>query len=337
MSIEQIFIRAKNNPQRVAFPEANDETTMKVAYEVKTRGYGFPILIGDDIAAIKALCNEMGYDESVFTFIDVTDENLRDSLVERYIELPDITLGPKTLKKRMADPLKFALVMEAVGDVDLTVSGFNTKTNDVILAALDILGKNPDADVITSVGLISGPHYNGSEGNVIAFSDPAVRVDPSASELASIAIMTCDTIHNITGWTPRCAMLSFSSDGSAKHAFVDKIKEAVAIANQRRPDLFIDGEFQLDSAIDPTVASKKIKRSSEVAGKANIIIFPDINAGNIGVKLMQQFGEAELFGVQLQGFRKMCIDCSRGATVEELVGNIALAIINAAEMEKKRP
>ena len=137
-------------------------------------------------------------------------------------------------------------------------------------------------------------------------------------------------------WEPRCALLSYSTDSSGNGELVEKVKTAVRIANDRRPDLKIDGEFQLDSAIVPEIAQKKVKRDSEVAGQANILIFPDLNAGNIGVKLIQQFGSADAYGPLLQGFRKICSDCSRGAPVSELVGNILFSIVRAGDLKNEK-
>ena len=140
----------------------------------------------------------------------------------------------------------------------------------------------------------------------------------------------------VTGFEPKCAMLSYSTCGSGSGELVDKVVNAVKIAKEKRPDLKIDGEFQLDSAIVPEVAAKKVKRESEVAGQANILIFPDLNAGNIGVKLIQRFAHADAYGPLLQGFKKICCDCSRGAPVSEMVGNIAISVVRAGDKENAK-
>ena len=234
----------------------------------------------------------------------------------------------------MSDPLYFALMMEAVDEVDVTFAGINSATGDIIYAAQTIVGLKSELEVASSVGIAKLPNYTFSDGsNLIAVGDCAVCPNPSASELASIAISTCDTIKSVTGWEPRCAMLSYSTDGSGSGELVEKVKMAVKLASERRPDLKIDGEFQLDSAINPDVALKKVKRESEVAGKANILIFPDLNAGNIGVKLIQTFGTADAYGPLLQGFKKICSDCSRSAPVSELVGNILFSIVRAGDLK----
>ena len=237
----------------------------------------------------------------------------------------------------MKDPLNFALMMEAVGDVDVTFAGINSSTGEVIYAAQTLIGLEDNLDTISSIGIAEMPNYTFSYGsNIIAVGDCAVCTNPSASELASIAIAACDTMKAVTGYEPRCAMLSYSTCGSGSGELVDKVTSAIKIAKEKRPDLKIDGEFQLDSAIVPEVATKKVKRESEVAGKANILIFPDLNAGNIGVKLIQRFGGANAYGPLLQGFRKICCDCSRGAPISEMVGNIAISVVRAGEKDAQK-
>jgi len=180
------------------------------------------------------------------------------------------------------------------------------------------------------LGLCDIPGFNGSEGTLLAVSDSAVCTNPNSEQLASIAISTCDTMKSLLDWEPRCAMVSYSTLGSGQGELIDKVVEAVRIANELRPDLQIDGEFQLDAAISPAVAAKKVKRESAVAGKANIVIWPDLNVGNIAVKLIQQFGKADAYGPMLQGFNKIVCDCSRGAPVSELKGNIVISAVRAA-------
>ena len=217
------------------------------------------------------------------------------------------------------------------GESTLAGSSYNgvlleLNMNDSLVFSVDRI-KSGDFDVISSVGIADIPGYTFPDGgHLLAVGDCAVCANPSASELASIAISTCDTIKSVTGWIPKCALLSYSTAGSAEGELVDKVRTAVELANERRPDLLIDGEFQLDAAICPEIAKKKVKRDSKVAGQANIVIFPDLNAGNIGVKLIQQFGHANAYGPLLQGFSMICCDCSRSAPVDELVGNIIFSV-----------
>jgi phosphate acetyltransferase len=177
------------------------------------------------------------------------------------------------------------------------------------------------------------PGFEGPEGDQIALADCGLNAEPTPEELASIAIGTCDNIRALMGWEPRVAMLSYSTDGSAESALVDKVRAAVKVAQERRPDLKIDGEFQLDSAIVPAVAEKKVRRESAVAGKANVLICPDINVGNIGVKLVQNFAHADAYGPMLQGFKKIVCDCSRSAPVSELVGNVVMSCVRSQALK----
>ena len=331
--MNEIFAKAKANPKRVAFPEANNLKMLEAMQEVSNNGYAKVIVVGN-VDEVKKLVLENKIDDSSFKYVDNLDEEYSNLVLKKYLELPNIIYGEKSLGRRMKDPLCFALMMEAIGDVDVTFAGINSSTGEIIYAAQTIIGLEDNLDTISSIGIAELPNYTFSYGsNIIAVGDCAVCPNPSASELASIAIAACDTMRAVTGYEPRCAMLSYSTCGSGSGELVDKVVSAIKIAKEKRPDLKIDGEFQLDSAIVPEVASKKVKRESDVAGQANILIFPDLNAGNIGVKLIQRFAGADAYGPLLQGFKKICCDCSRGAPVSEMVGNIAISVVRAGEKE----
>lgn len=327
--IDQIFEKAKSNPQKVVFPEALNEKMMQAAFEAGNEGYIYPILVGNK-AEIEQAIQERGYDLSVFTVVDMEDEEYRKRLIEKYIALPDTRLKEKALNRRMQDKLQFAMVMQAVGDADVTFAGIDYTTGDVLLAGQMIIGLKPGIETISSIGLCDIPGFEGSEGSLLAVGDSAVCTNPNAQQLASIAISACDTVKSLLDWQPRCACVSYSTLGSGQGELIDKVTEAVKIANELRPDLAIDGEFQLDAAISPSVAAKKVKRESKVAGKANVVIWPDLNVGNVAVKLIQQFGHADAYGPMLQGFKKVVCDCSRGAPVSELKGNIVISAVRAA-------
>lgn len=327
--IDQIFEKAKLNPQKVVFPEALNEKMMQAAFEAGNEGYIYPILVGNK-AEIEQAVKERGYDLSAFTVVDMEDEEYRRTLIEKYIALPDTRLKEKALNRRMQDKLQFAMVMQAVGDADVTFAGIDYTTGDVLLAGQMIIGLKPGIATISSIGLCDIPGFEGSEGSLLAVGDSAVCTNPNAEQLASIAISACDTVKSLLGWQPRCACVSYSTLGSGQGELIDKVTEAVKIANELRPDLAIDGEFQLDAAISPSVAAKKVKRDSKVAGKANVVIWPDLNVGNVAVKLIQQFGHADAYGPMLQGFKKVVCDCSRGAPVSELKGNIVISAVRAA-------
>lgn len=327
--IDQIFEKAKLNPQRVVFPEALNEKMMQAAYEAGTEGYIVPVLVGN-ADEIRETIAKRGYREDVFHIVDMADETYKNSLAEKYIALPETRLKEKALNRRMQDALQYAMVMQAVGEADVTFAGIDYTTGDVLLAGQMIIGMKPGITTISSIGLCDIPGYEGSEGSLLAVGDSAVCTNPNAEQLASIAISACDTVKSLLDWEPRCACVCYSTFGSGQGELVDKVTEAVKIANELRPDLAIDGEFQLDAAINPAVAQKKVKKESPVAGKANVVIWPDLNVGNVAVKLIQQFGHADAYGPMLQGFNKVVCDCSRSAPVSELKGNIVISAVRAA-------
>lgn len=331
--LDEIYKRAKTDVKRVAFPEAANEKMMQAAYETGKEGYITPVLVGD-AEALKELAKERGYDVSVFTFVDINDETYKQQIIEKYVSLPDTIFKEKAMSRRMQDPLYFAMAMEKVGEADVTFAGIDNTTGDVLMAGQMIIGMKPGISTISSIGLADIPGYEGSEGSLLAVGDSAVCTNPNAEQLASIAISACDTVRELLGWEPRCAMISYSTLGSGQGELIDKVTEALKIANELRPDLAIDGEFQLDAAIVPAVAKKKVLRESKVAGKANVLIWPDLNVGNTAVKLIQQFGHADAYGPMLQGFNSVVCDCSRGAPVSEIKGNIVISAVRAAGSKK---
>lgn len=324
---DSIIERARVAPSRIAFPEATNEKMLQAVKQSADQGICVPVLVGKG-DEIKTAADEFGIDISNWELFDSSDEEALDSLIERFVATAEF-LSVKTMKRKSKDPFYVALMMTALDDVDGVFAGIDHSTGDVIVGGQMVIGMQEGATTITSMGILEVPGWEGSEGNLLGFGDSAVCVDPSSEDLAGAAICAADTIEKLFGWEPRVALLSFSTDGSSEHALIDKVREAVRIANELRPELAIDGEFQLDTAIDPKVAAKKMKRESRVAGKANFIMYPNLEAGNIGVKLCQQFAHANAPGPFLLGFKKVVGDCSRGAPVEELVGNIAVCSVRA--------
>ncbi|MGN8737835.1 phosphate acyltransferase [Bilifractor sp. HCP3S3_D3] len=330
--LDEIYAKAKANPQKVAFPEATNEKMMQAAYETGRDGYIIPVLLGDD--QLPKLAVERGYDSSVFTFVDINNEAYRKEIIDKYVAMPDTRLKEKALNRRMADPLYYAMAMQKAGEVGVTFAGIDNTTGDVLLAAQMMIGMKPGISTISSIGLCDIPGFKGSEGSLLAIGDSAVCTNPDSEQLADIAISACETVRDLLDWEPRCAMVCYSTLGSGQGELIDKVTAALKIAQEKRPDLAIDGEFQFDAAISPEVAAKKVKRESKVAGKANVIIWPDLNVGNVGVKLIQQFGHADAYGPMLQGFNSVVCDCSRGAPVSEIKGNIIISAVRAAKMNQ---
>lgn len=329
--MENIYQRAKANPQRVAFPEATEEKILLAARECADKGICCPVLVGDP-DPIREAAQQYNIALDGIEVINAFSEAALAALIAEYTAKYPLN-SAKTMKRKSKNPLYTALMMQAVGQVDVTFAGLTCSTGDVIMAGQMVVGLQEGVSTISSVGIFNIPGYDGCEGSLLGFGDSAVCTDPDADQLAGIAIAACDTVRALVGWEPRCALLSYSTCGSGEGPLVDKVVSAVKIAQERRPDLAIDGEFQLDSAINPKVAAKKVKRESRVAGKANIIIWPDLNVGNVGVKLVQQFAHADAYGPMLQGFAKIVCDCSRGAPVSELVGNIAMSCVRAQEVK----
>lgn len=323
--------RAAARPMRVAFPEGDNETMMRAVRELADAGLAECVLVGD-AAELARLADERGVSLDGIEVVDVTDEAGNAACCERYLAHPDCKYKPKGAARRMTRPLERALIMQVLGDVDVMFAGIANATGDIILAGQTIVGLADGVETISSCGIAKVPGWDGGEGGLIGFGDSAVCVNPTPAELASIATASCDTVAALTGWDVRCALLSHSTDGSMDNELVDKVREARDIAQAARPDLKIDGEFQFDAAINPAVASKKVHHESEVAGRANLLIWPDINVGNIGVKIIQNLTGADAYGPMLQGFKKIVCDCSRSAPVSEIVGNVVMSCVRAQAM-----
>lgn len=330
--IEILIEKAKTQPKRVALPECDAVNTLLAARNILDAGIGKPVLVNDpDI--IKTTADKAGISVVDMEIVDITNESLHDELIARYMQEPRLN-SEKSYRRKLKNPIYYAMVLESIGDVDCTFCGHTSTTGEVLLAAVDVIGMQEGVECASIFALIEVQGFEGSEGNQIVFSDCGLNPAPSPSELAGIAIATCDNVRALTGWEPRAAFLSFSTLGSGDADSVKQIVEALNIAKERRPDLKMDGEFQLDAAIDPKIAANKVKRESDVAGKANILIFPELNAANIAVKLVQRFAKGKAYGHTLSGFRFPVADSSRGSTVDEMVGDIAMLVITAANQRQ---
>ena len=219
--------------------------------------------------------------------------------------------------------------MVRVGDADAMVAGIAQATQHVIVASELIIGMQEGVSTPSSFFLMDIPGYAGEEGSLLIFADAAVNPDPTPEQLADIAIASARSARELLGCAPRVAMLSFSTKGSAIHPHVDRVVKAVELTREREPKLLIDGELQADAAIVPDVARRKVKEPSHVAGKANVLIFPDLDAGNIAYKLVQRLANAAAYGPVLQGFAKPVSDLSRGSSVEDIVGATTMAVLQA--------
>lgn len=329
--IDELIAKAKGAPRRVALPEATDADTLRAARTVLDEGIAHPVLVGP-ADKVRAAAAEAGVDIAGMELVDTSDEEAADALAERYMHAGrERLVSAKGARRKVKKPLYYAMVLEDLGDVDCTFCGHVNTTGDVLMAAQMMIGLAEGVDVPSILALAQVPGFEGPEGDVIALTDCGLNPEPTEEELASIAIAACDNVRSIMGWEPRAAFVSYSTDGSGKSPSIERVRKAVDIARERRADLSMDGEFQLDAAIVPAVAAKKVHRVSDVAGRANVLVLPDLNCANTMIKTIQLFAGGKGYGHTLSGFRRPVADSSRGASVEEMVGDIAMLVLAAAE------
>lgn len=326
--LQQMIERAKQAPKRVAFPESASVDILRCAEQVVANGMGTPLLVGSR-EAVEALATEQGISTNGFEYFDNASEEMRASLAEKYAELGYFDYSTKAVARKSKDPVNCGMFLVKCGLADCCAAGKEYSTGDVVFSAMSFVGLAKGVASPSSLGIADIPGFEGPQGSMLALADCAITAQPDASDLAGIAIASADTVESLMGWEPRVAMLAFSTKGSAEHETIDVVREAVERVHELRPDLKCDGELQLDAAIIPAAAAHKVKDGSEVAGRANVLIFPNLHAGNIGVKLVQIFGHANAYGPVLQGFARPVCDFSRSAPVEEMLGNVAMLIIRA--------
>ena len=333
--IENIYEKAKADVKTIAVPECENEYVLKASAKAVADGIVNVIFVGDP-EKVKAASEKYGVDVSAIKIADINDEAYKQELLEKYDASPYKVMSKKFVEKRINEPLYLATLMEAVGEADATLAGVEATTYEFVLAANSIIGRDEGCSTASGLLVLEAAHFNGKQGNCFGMSDGAVCIEPTIEQHASIAIASCETFEAVTGIEPRCAFLSFSTDGSGGLSEpVKKVRAAVELARQMRPDLKIDGEFQADAAVDERVGAKKVKRPSEVAGQANVLIFPDAAGCNVGTKLLQRLGGATVYGPLYQGFRLPILDCSRSDTDDILYNDFALLSVLAAYKQKK--
>lgn len=329
--IEKMTKKAQKNPKKIGIPEATNEDILKLASQIIETGIGFPVLIGNE-ATIKEVAQKANINTKGFTYFDYTNEEERRKLALNYVKEFD-DFSEKSVIRKAKDPVRFAMFLLKLHQIDCVAAGKEYATGDVIFEAMSIIGLQEGVESVSSLGIADIKGFDGPEKTMLGLADCAITAQPDARDLAGIAIASADTVKSLLNWEPRVAMLAFSTCQSAQHESIDVINEAIDLVHTMRPDIKVDGEFQLDAAIMPSVAAKKVNRESEVAGKANVLIFPNLHAGNIGVKLIQIFGHANAYGPVLQGFAQPVCDFSRSAPVQEMLGNVAMLVIRAGAME----
>lgn len=326
--IDDLTKRARAAHKRVVFPESGCIDVLRCAQKLLEDDIADVLLVGDP-NEVNALAAEHGVDLEGASFFDCASEKARESLVEPVLASTS-QFKERAILHRAKRPLAAAMFLVLIGDADCCAAGRECTTPDVILTAQTIFGHAPGACSISNVGIVDAPGFEGSEGSTFAVANCAVNVMPDAATLADVAIASADTVSTLLGWEPRVAMLSFSTDGSAKDPTIDVIRESVDIARERRPDLKVDGEFQVDTAINVESARRKLSRQSDVAGKANVLVFPNIHASNIGIKLVQAFGHAELYGPIVQGYARPICVFPRSTPASEMMGNVLMLLVCAS-------
>ena len=328
--IEKIKAKASADIKRIVLPEGDEKRTVQAAAILKKEGLAEPVLIGVPSAVNEAAAS-VGADITGIEIIDPASSPKASSYADTLYELRKAKgVTPEDAVKLVADPMYFGIMMIKCGDADGLVSGAVHTTGDMLRPALQIIKTKPEMKVVSSSFLMDCPNPDLGEDGLLVYADCVVMPCPTADELAYIAIATADTAKRLCGFTePRVAMLSFSTKGSAKHELVSKVQEAVAKAHELAPDLLLDGEMQFDAALVPEIGQSKAP-GSPVAGHANILVFPDLQAGNIGYKITQRIGGAECFAV-LQGLNAPCNDLSRGCSVEDIVNTVAMTAVQAQD------
>ncbi len=326
--IDKIIEKAKQNKKTIVLPEGKDQRTIDAAKALHQR----------NIADIVVLINETDISQEIKELIDLGIKVITIEKSQKLNMYSDILYDLRKAKgmtkseadKLVLNPLYFGVLMVKNNDANGMVAGAINATGDVLRPALQILRTAKNVKLVSSFFIMEIPENNNNLNNVYAFSDCGLVVDPSQEELAEIAVQTAKSFDYIIDEEPRVAMLSFSTFGSAKSPLVDKIVNATNIVKAKYPNLKIDGELQLDAAIVPSVAKLKAP-SSNVAGYANVLIFPDLQAGNIGYKLVQRLANANAFGPITQGLARPVNDLSRGCSYEDIIGVVAITALQAQD------
>ncbi len=328
--IEKIKEIARHSIKTIVLPESTDIRVLEAARKVTDEGFAKVILLGDR-EELQSIAKDFSIED--IEVINPATSDKMESYIEKLYELRQakgmtLELARETLKNN----IYFATMMIKMDDADGLVAGSICSTSDTLRPSLQIVKTSPNVKLVSTFFVVQVPDCEYGDNGLFLFSDCGLNVNPTAEELSEIAISTATTWLNLFGTEPRVAMLSYSTLGSAPdvEGMNVKVREATKILREKVPNLAVEGEIQLDAAIVPSVASKKAP-DSKVAGRANILIFPDINAGNIGYKLVQRLAKAEAYGPVTQGIAKPVNDLSRGCSSDDIVGVIAITAVQADE------
>ncbi|CAK7022431.1 MAG TPA: phosphate acetyltransferase [Porphyromonadaceae bacterium] len=334
--INEIIERAKADKQRIVLPEGTETRTLQAADQLVRDGVAEIILLGDP-QEINLLANQLELKNIGKTLvIDPKNHDKKQTYIDLLVKLRQAKgMTPEKAAVLVEDPLYLACLMIKNGDADGEIAGAQNTTGDVLRPALQIIKTSPGVSVVSGAFIMFTKTTQYGKDGILIFADCAVMPNPTAQELASIAIASAQTARGIVGVEPRVAMLSFSTKGSAQHEMIDKVAEATRIAKEIAPDLLIDGELQADAALVPSVGASKAPGSA-IAGQANVLVFPTLEAGNIGYKLVQRLGNAEAVGPILQGMAAPVNDLSRGCSVDDIYKMVAIAANQSIAAKSKK-
>lgn len=332
--IDRIKLNAKKHCLRIVLPEGTEDRTIQAADIAIEEGLAQIILIGNP-SEIKALADKKGLKNiHKAKIVDPKSHEKKNQYIDLMVELRKHKgLTREEASKLIEDPLYLGVLMIKSGDADGEVTGADHSTGDVLKPAFHYVKTAPGISVVSGAFFMILKDKNFGEDGILVFADGAVHPNPTDKELAEIAVATGHTTRSIAGFEPRIAMLSFSTMGSASHELVDKVVRATKIAREMAPDLMIEGELQADAALIEAIGQKKAP-GSKIAGKANVLIFPNLECGNIAYKLVQRLAHAEAIGPVLQGMAAPINDLSRGCSVSDIVSLIAITVNQAAGIKK---
>lgn len=325
--IESVKRRAKADKKKIVLPESMDARTYEAAENILKEDVADLVIIGTPEEVEKY---SKGYDVSKAEIIDPFTYEKTEEYINLFVELRKAKglTYEEAKKTALGDYMYYACLMVKAGDADGVVSGACHSTANTLRPSLQIVKTKPGVKLVSAFFVMVVPDCEYGSNGTFVFADCGLEQNPDPEKLAAIASCSADSFKYLVGDEPRVAMLSHSSKGSAKHADVDKVVAATEICKQANPDLKVDGELQLDAAIVPSVGESKAP-GSPVAGKANVLVFPDLDAGNIGYKLVQRLAKAEAYGPMTQGIAKPINDLSRGCSADDIAGVIAITCVQA--------